>query len=221
MSLKPEDRPPSGTETTLFVPEIRDYERINLEIARRLDDGFDRVILAGVDRQRLLASGLRGDWSATIVVEGDAGPELAAGLDAPNLAVVCRGGAADGAGSGLSRGTLVIRGDVGLGLGYGQQGGLILVDGSAEARAGLLQGGGTLIVLGTLGRLSGERQWDGLAIFRREGLGPHHGRGRRGGRVLLVPVAIGLDGDHEDLAILATAVAQAGEWLADPSGLLR
>src|SRR5438067_56282 len=69
------------------VPEVRDYARINAELIALLDRGHRHVRLAGADGQRLLAHGLRGDWNELVEVQGHAGPELAADLDAPGLVV--------------------------------------------------------------------------------------------------------------------------------------
>ena len=76
--------PAGDDDPVIVVPEVRDYTKINAELTRLLDAGHRRVRLAGVDGQRLLARGLRGDWSAEVIVEGNAGPELAADLIAPN-----------------------------------------------------------------------------------------------------------------------------------------
>jgi glutamate synthase domain-containing protein 3 len=178
------DVPAAGPEATLAVPEIRDYDLVNKELARLLDAGAGRIVLAGVEGQRLLASGLRGPWSSTIVVDGHAGPELAAGLAAPGLTVVCRGDAADGAGSGLAAGRIVIEGSAAEGLGYAQAGGTIVVKGAAGHRAGLMQSGGLLVLLGSVGRLAGERQRGGLLVAFGDCLGPTTGRGQTGGRLL-------------------------------------
>ena len=70
-------------EVVLSVPEIRDYRAINGELVRHLDLGVRSLRLTGANGQRLLVSGLAGPWTAVIEVVGDAGPELAAGMDAP------------------------------------------------------------------------------------------------------------------------------------------
>ncbi len=149
-----------------------------------LDAGCTRLDLSGVEGQRLLASGLAGPWSATIVVEGNAGPELAANLDAPSVTVLCRGDAADAAGSGLRAGRLVIAGGSDDGLGYAQRGGTIVVRGDTGHRAGLMQAGGLLVVLGSIGRLPGERQSGGAFVAQEGRIGPHERRGCRGGRLV-------------------------------------
>src|SRR3954447_22391544 len=107
---------------SLAIPEIRDYQRINSELAVLLDQGHERVRLLGAEGQRLLVSGLSGPWKAVVEVEGRTGPELCAGLDAPGLSVVARGPTADGAGRGLRGGTLVILGSAEDAAGYGQSG---------------------------------------------------------------------------------------------------
>lgn len=208
------DDAPLPVDATLSVPEIRDYEQINKELTRLLAGGARRVVLAGVEGQRLLASGIRGPWSASIEVRGRAGPELAAGLDAPGVFVICRGDAADGAGSRLASGTVVVEGGVGDGLGYAQSGGTILVLGPAEHRAGLLQAGGTLVVLGGLGRLANEGQSGGTFVMGEGHAGPHLGRGRRGGR----RVEIGLGGwvAPDDRATIEALCRSCGNWL--PAG---
>jgi len=155
--------PDRDGDPILPVAEIRDYRRINGELIRLLDAGHPRIILAGVDRQRLLASDLAGPWCSIIIVRGHAGPELAAGLNAPGLVVVCLGDAADGAGSGMLAGRLDVRGESSDATGYAQAGGAIRVQ-SAGHRAGLGMTGGELIVLGEVGRLAGERQSGGRIV---------------------------------------------------------
>lgn len=173
---------PADSAPAVIVPEIRDYTRINAELVRLLDDGHRRVRLSGVDGHRLLAFGIRGSWKAIVDVEGSAGPELAAEMDAPNLAVICAGHAASGAGRSLRSGILLICGDAGPGLGYVQQGGNIVVAGDAAPRAGLDQKGGLILVGGSTGRLPAERQAGGRMIVRGS-IGAHARVGHRGGRL--------------------------------------
>jgi glutamate synthase domain-containing protein 3 len=198
-----DDASGAGSEVILTVPELRDYDLINKELQRLLDAGATRVVLAGVEGQRLLAAGLRGPWSATILVEGGAGPELSAALDAPNLTVVCRGGTADAAGTGLRAGRLIIGGDSGDGLGYAQRGGTIVVRGDAGHRAGLMQAGGLLVILGATGRLAAERQSGGLFAAQEGHVGPHGGRAHRGGRFILVGPDRTLPADVDEAVGLA------------------
>ncbi len=172
--------------STLMVPEVRDYQRINAEVAQRLDAGETHVRLAGVEGQRLLLSGLSGPWSALVEVEGMAGPELAAEMNAPALRVLVRGSVADGAARGLCAGSIFITGEAGDALAYGLKGGKVVVEGKAGDRAGLNQEGGIVLVRGPLGRLSGERQSGGWFYAFDDRIGPHPGHGRRGGRYVRI-----------------------------------
>lgn len=182
----------------LPVPEVRDYARINAQVARWLDLGHRRIVLAGVSNQRLLLAGLRGPWNATIEVQGDAGPELARGMDAPGIVVTCRGNAADAAGSGLRDGTLRILGDAADCLGYCQRGGRLLAAQSAGHRAGLELSGGLLCILGNAGRLCGERQHGGRLIVLGPSVGPHAGFGRNGGLLHLGAIPESLTPEERD-----------------------
>ena len=194
-----------------MVPELRDYQQINAELVRRLNLGERHVRLEGVDGQRLLVSRIAGAWQALIEVEGNAGPELAAELDAPGLTVVCRGSAADGAGRGLAAGRLLIGGEAGAAIGYFQRGGLIVAVGDVGPRAGLAQCGGDLVLLGKVGALAGERQAGGRLVFKQGHTGPHAGHGRQAGRLIALPpeqlLAAGLDQDDSRLIEAALGLA--------------
>ncbi len=146
----------------LAVPEIRDYQRVNAELFQLLEQGHRRVRLAGVERQRLLVAGLSGPWQAVVEIEGFAGPEVAAGLDAPELTVVVRGDTADGAASGMRSGRVVIVGNTGAAAGYALHGGTLVVYGDAGPRGGLNQSGGVILIGGAVGQLAGERQSGGV-----------------------------------------------------------
>jgi glutamate synthase domain-containing protein 3 len=171
-------------EPPILVPELRDYSQINAELVRRLNLGQTHVRLTGVAGHRLLAAGLDGPWYATVDVEGDAGPELAAAMNAPNLTLRCLGAAADGCGSDFKTGRLLVRGSIGVALGYFQHGGLIVAAGDVASRAGLCQQGGDIVLLGRAGPLAGERQAGGRLLLQQSLAGPHAGRGARGGKRL-------------------------------------
>jgi glutamate synthase domain-containing protein 3 len=176
--------PPDGADRdvpVVSIPDIRDYHKVNAELVALLDAGYRRVRLAGTEGQRLLVSGLRGSWNALIEIEGRAGTELAAELNAPGLSIVCRGPAADGAGRGLRGGRLIILEAAGPAVGYAIEGGTIVVLGPVGPRAGLNQHGGTIVVLGPVGPLAAERQAGGRFVAFEDKVGPHAGRGRRGG----------------------------------------
>jgi glutamate synthase domain-containing protein 3 len=209
-----ESYPPTEHAPAVLVAEVRDYDRINAEVARLLDEEKRVVRLAAVDGQRLLLGGLRGDWHATVVVEGNAGPELAASLDAPRLTVVCEGSAADGAGRSMRAGRLLIRGNAGDAVAYGQSGGAIVVAGEAGARAGLALSGGVLVLMGSVGRLAGDRQSGGSIFAPANRIGPYASRGRRGGEFIEygAPDATQRMSDHQRRTLAQTIALLEQFW---------
>jgi methylamine---glutamate N-methyltransferase subunit B len=198
------------------VPELRDYHQINAELLRRLNLGQRLLRLEGVEGQRLLLLRLAGSWQAVVEVGGNAGPELAAEMDAPGVTVVCRGSAADGAGRDLRAGKLVILGHGGPVLGYFQRGGVIVAAGDVGARAGLCQRGGNLILLGNVGPLVGERQ-SGGSIFLNDGpIVPQAGHGACGGRLIRLqagPLDLAVV-DNEDRAVIQGALDLLKEFIS-------
>ncbi len=209
---------PDPAEAVLSVPELRDFRTINSELVGLLDQGCRAIRLNGANGQRLLVSGLSGSWTAAIEVTGDAGPELAAGLDAPNLTLVCRGSVGDGGASRLTAGRVLIMGGASPAFGYAQRGGLAMVAGTVGARAGLRQRGGDLILIGWAGPLCGECQ-SGGRLFTYAELGPHAGRGHRGGRFIRMDQA-GRHANDEDRATVASAFHAFSPWLGPASSLV-
>ena len=207
---------PPAPPAALNIPEIRDYQRINAELKALLDAGHRVVRLDGAEGQRLLVSGLAGPWQAVVEVGGRTGPEFAADLDAPGLLVLARGPTADGVGRGLKDGRVVVLGAAGDAPGAGQAGGLLVIAGPGGHRAGLGQLGGVLALLGPVGRLACDRQAGGLVFARRGQVGPHPGRGRRGGRLIELPAEGPLDPEAE--RAWAEVAAVASPYL-DPADL--
>ena len=169
---------------TLSIPDIRDYQRINADLVALLGLGHSEVRLLGAERQRLLASGLRGNWIARVVIEGNCGPEVAADLDAPNLTIECLGDVGDGAGRGLKAGRLVVNGSAGDATGFLMTGGTLLVVGGSGDRTGLRQRGGEIVVFGPTGRLTSDRRSGGILRLRLDSTGPHLARGASGGSLM-------------------------------------
>lgn len=203
-------------DVSLSVAEIRDYAQINAYLAGALDRGAKVVRLSGVDGQRLLGFRLQGPWNAVIEVEGRAGPELAAEMDAPGLSVVALEGAADGAGRGLAAGRVVVLGPASDGLGYAMLGGSVLALSGAGARAGLRQNGGLIAIAGPVGPLAADRQSGGTFWALSGPVGGHPGRGRQAGRL----IAPGFDeANASDTQMLKGAGSGLGPWL--PDGFLR
>ncbi len=196
---------------SLSIPEIRDYQKINAELVSLLDQGCPLVRLEGAEGQRLLASGLSGPWRAVVEILGRTGPEVAADLDTPGLTVIVRGSTLDGAARGLRAGRVLVTGEAGDAVGYGQSGGILVIAGAAGHRAGLAQSGGTLAILGPTGRLAGDRQAGGRLFVVRGQVGPHAGRGRRGGRLIEIPPIDGLSDD--DIEAWREVADLAGPWI--------
>ncbi len=164
------------------IPLIRDYRRINRELLRALNAGHQSITLSGVEGQRLLVAGLQGNWTATIEILGNPGPELASGLEAPGLTLLVNGSAGDGAGARLREGRLLIGENAGDAVGIDQVGGVIVINKAAGNRAGLGQRGGLLLLLRDAGRLLGDRQRNGLIVAPQHLLESSRGRPRSGGR---------------------------------------
>jgi methylamine---glutamate N-methyltransferase subunit B len=222
--VHPSHRSDRPADVVLAVPEVRDYHAINIEIVRHLDQGCRLIRLSSVRGQRLLAAGLTGHWSAVVDVEGEAGTELAAGLNAPGLIVICRGGAADGGASQLRAGRIVVLGNVGTAFGYAQSGGLAVAVGNVAGRAGLCQSGGDLVLLANTGPMAGERQSGGRLFAYPDRLGPHPGCGSRGGRFVGLPQDGSTDesrmAPETDLTDLLVQLAPLLPWIGPRLGAL-
>jgi hypothetical protein len=203
------------------VPEIRDYQKINQEVARLLQEGHPRIRLTGVERQRLLLSGLRGPWTAVIEVEGNPGPEFASYLDTPGVAVLCRGSTADGAGYGLQSGQVLVQGSAGDVAGGWMQGGSLTILGAVGHRAGLRQHGGLLVLGSSPGRLVADRQQGGVTLTALpvDALARLRGRPGTGGRTLsLADLATGTVVDNRLEAELE-ALARSWSLLLPPGAI--
>jgi glutamate synthase domain-containing protein 3 len=211
-------RPDRPDLVVIPVPEIRDYHAINAEIVAHLDAGRREIRLSGARGQRLLAAGLSGSWEAVIEVDGDAGPELAAGLDAPGLTVIGRGRAGDGVASGMRAGRVLVLGAVGVAFGYAQRGGLAAAAGDAGARAGLLQSGGDIVLLAGAGRGAAERQSGGRLFLVDDPPVLHLGRGRRGGRVIRTSRDASAPVEPADRLALLEILDACRAWLSAPAG---
>ena len=189
------------TTPVVPIPEIRDYQRINAELARLLDEGHARVRLSGAEGHRLLISDLAGSWQAVVEVEGRAGPEFAAGLDAPGVTVVCRGPATDG-GAKSPRGESRSSATRAMPWAMPRRAASCSSPGRRVPAAGLNQHGGVLAVLGAVGRLAGDRQAGGRLFAFDDRIGSHAGRGPAGRLIRLTPGDDPMAGiDPDDAAI--------------------
>ncbi len=109
------------------------YRELNENVRRMVADGAGRILLNGVNGQRYIADGLRGDLE--IVVNGVPGNDLAVFMDGPT--VIVNDNAQDGVGNTMNRGKVVVRGSAGDVIGYGMRGGKVFVAGDIGYRAGI------------------------------------------------------------------------------------
>ena len=234
-------QPELPVELGALLPErlaplsLAEVERLPLPMGRRqvpLAEFFRvagspaaRIVLAG-DLSRFDGIG-RGLGSGEILVEGDAGAELAAGQSAGEIRV--RGSAGDCAALGMRAGLLTIEGNAGDYLGaappgerLGMHGGLIAIGGSIGARAGDRMRRGTILVQGEAGQACGARMVAGT-IAVAGGLGALAGlRMRRGSliarRLAEPPPATFAGTGRAELPIfglIGRRLGAAAPWLQD------
>ncbi len=115
--------------------EARDihYRKLNLLVREAVYNGHKQVELHGVNGQRYIGDGLKGD--ATILIHGTPGNDLAAFMDGPTIVV--RGNAQDGVGNTMNSGRVVVHGEAGDIVGYGMRGGEIFIKSNIGYRAGI------------------------------------------------------------------------------------
>lgn len=109
------------------------YRRLNEMIREAVYNGSKDVDVLGVNGQRYIGDGLRGD--ATITVHGTPGNDLAAFMDGPTIIV--KGNAQDGVGNTMNSGKVIIHGEAGDIVGYGMRGGKIFIKSNIGYRAGI------------------------------------------------------------------------------------
>jgi len=109
------------------------YRTLNNMVREAVSSGARDIELVGVNGQRYIGDGLRGD--SLITIRGTAGNDLAAFMDGPTIVV--RGNAQDGVGNTMNSGKVLIHGEAGDILGYGMRGGKIFVKSNVGYRAGI------------------------------------------------------------------------------------
>jgi glutamate synthase domain-containing protein 3 len=109
------------------------YKLLNNLVRDAVSNGKKDVALFGVNGQRYIGDGLKGE--AVITVHGTAGNDLAAFMDGPT--VVVKGNAQDGVGNTMNSGKVVVHGEAGDILGYGMRGGKIFIRSNVGYRTGI------------------------------------------------------------------------------------
>lgn len=151
----------------LHLPEWRDSEAVTREVVAALNLGTTLIHLTGARGDRLLLSGMEGDWHASIRIDGNAGTEFCRGLNSPNLFVYLNGDCGSGPGFALKSGTIVIGGKAGAMVGSQIEGGQIWCLGPAGPRLAHRSRGGMIVVGNALGPLAMDRRTSGTLRIQR------------------------------------------------------
>lgn len=168
------------------------YRQLNQRVRELAAQGRGRIVLDGVNGQRYIGGGMKGD--VTIVVNGLPGNGLGAFMDGPSLVV--NDSAQDGVGNTMNDGRIVIKGHVGDVLGYAMRGGKIFVTGDVGYRVGVHMKSykdqvPVIVAGGNAGDFFGEYMAGGLLVLLGLGSGDqmvsgsHLGTGMHGGTILV------------------------------------
>jgi len=169
------------------------YKSLNEQIRHEVEAGVTTVILDGVNGQRYIGNGIRGE-GVTIVVNGVPGNDLATFMNGPR--VIVNENAQDGVANTMNAGLVVVNGDAGDVLGYGMRGGRLYVRGDVGYRVGIhmkaYQDQHPVIVVGGCARdffgeymAGGEMILLGLAGAGQPLVGSYVGTGMHGGVIYL------------------------------------
>ncbi|MCL5986004.1 MAG: hypothetical protein M1371_05480 [Actinobacteria bacterium] len=165
------------------------YRELNSEIRSLVANGITEVNVHGVNGQRYIGAGLRGD--IILRLHGTTGNDLAAFMDGPLIEV--RGNSQDGAGNTMNTGTIIVHGSAGDVLGYAMRGGEIYIRDDVGYRVGIhmksYQDKNPVIVIGgTAKDFLGEYMAGGTIILLNLGdrpLGRFIGTGMHGGSIYI------------------------------------
>lgn len=109
------------------------YKELNKRIRREVSKGEKKLVLEGVNGQRYIGCGLKGD--VKIEVDGVPGNDLAAFMDGPTL--VIKNNAQDAIGNTMNAGKVVVHGSAGDVVGYAMRGGEIYIRDDVGYRVGI------------------------------------------------------------------------------------
>jgi len=110
------------------------YRKLNEEIRKTLEEGYQQIRIIDVNGQRYIGDGLTFP-DRILEIYGTPGNDLGAFMNGLTIRVF--GNAQDGVGNTMNDGEIVIYGSVGDLMGYGMRGGKIFVKGSAGYRIGI------------------------------------------------------------------------------------
>lgn len=206
------------------------YRELNARLRALLAAGEREIEVDGVNGQRYVAAGFRGD-GVRLTLRGVAGNDLACFMG-PGVLVEVLGNAQDGVGNTMGAGKVVVRGMAGDIVGYAMRGGKIFVGGDVGYRVGIhmkaYQDQVPVIVIGgNTGSFLGEYMAGGIIIVLGLGnaggpqVGSFLGTGMHGGAIYVrgrvAPQCLGegaamVEPDEADREKLALYV---GEYCAD------
>jgi len=109
------------------------YRVLNERVRALLEDGYDEIVLNGVNGQRYIGDGLSS--AARIVINGVPGNDLGAFMNGPTIEV--NDNAQDGVGNTMNSGKIIVKGHAGDVVGYGMRGGKIFISGDVGYRVGI------------------------------------------------------------------------------------
>jgi len=212
------------------------YRPLNELVHAAVARGATHLRVSGVNGQRYLADGLRGDLA--LEIEGVPGNDLAAFMDGPSVEVF--GNAQDGIGNTMNSGLVVVHGSAGDVIGYGMRGGTILIRDHAGYRVGIHMkeyagSRPTIVVGGRAGAFLGEYMAGGLIVVLGLGAGDRPlvgdfcGTGMHGGTIAVrgrleeahvSPHVRVSEATDEDRALLAPQLEAYAERFEVPLALL-
>jgi glutamate synthase domain-containing protein 3 len=150
------------------------YKELNEKVRELALNGCGEIVLDGVNGQRYIADGIRGD--VKIVINGVPGNDLGVFMDGPTVLV--NDNAQDGVGNTMNSGKIIVRGHAGDVIGYGMRGGKVFVAGNIGYRVGIHMKSfkeqvPVVVAGGHAGDFFGEYMAGGILLLL--GLGPDDG----------------------------------------------
>ncbi len=172
------------------------YRDLNQNIRNSVKEGKKNVTLKGVNGQRFIGTGIKGD-DIRINIHGVPGNDLGSFMQGPTIEVFDN--AQDGVANTMSAGKVMVHGHAGDVLGYGMRGGKLFVKGNIGYRVGIHMKSyqhhvPVIVAGGKAGDFLGEYMAGGILILldiaeqRTEGLplaGNYIGTGMHGGVMYL------------------------------------
>jgi glutamate synthase domain-containing protein 3 len=168
------------------------YKDLNSQVRGLIDEGYQEIVLQGVNGQRYIGDGLT--QAVRIVIDGVPGNDLGAFMDGPTLIV--NDNAQDGVGNTMNSGKIVVKGHAGDVLGYGMRGGKIFVLSDVGYRVGIHMKSfkeqvPVIVAGGRAGDFFGEYMAGGVMVLLGMGpadrplVGSYVGTGMHGGVIFL------------------------------------